>query len=77
MELEALDVLLGDLMPLLKESANLLDGKEREDFEESLHAWNTRLQEQGPPNEEDEESGDEVVVKVVREMVQWVVDFCM
>ena len=74
MDLEALDELLGDLTPLLKDSASLLDGKDREDFEERLHSWNTRLQEDGAPSEE---SGDDVVVEVVKEMGQWAIEFCM
>ena len=74
MDLEALDELLGGLMPLLKGSTSLLDGKDREDFEERLHSWNTRLQEDSAPNEESE---DDVVVEVVKEMGQWAIEFCM
>lgn len=79
----ALDELLEDLKPVLKEAAGELQGSDKDAFERRLRAWNTRLEEQGSPdaaNGEEEEgsvSGGAEIVEVVQGMAEWLIDFGM
>ena len=82
LELDALDEILADLMPLLKDAASQLTGSSKTSFEDRIRSWNARLMEQGAPNADggdgDEPMGeDETVMDVVREMTEWAVEFSL